>query len=100
MKERCKSKCKKIWKCLPFEFSFENYKMILLVICPLFGVAHHRIRDKCGPSNNENEYFNMILYFLCYIFSSIPLLIYLIATRIKREPKKKRTKKKILKAKN
>ena len=88
MKERCKETCKKIWKYIPFEFSFQNYKIIFIVICPLFGVAHHRIRDKCGPSNNKNEYFNMILYFLSYIFSSIPLLIYLLTTRIKKEPKK------------
>ena len=83
-----KEKCKKICKYIPFEFSFQNYKIIFIVICPLFGVAHHRIRDKYAQQSNNNKYFNMFLYFLSHIFSSIPLLIYLIVNRIKKEPKK------------
>ena len=79
-----KQKLKNIYKKLPFEFSFPNYKIIYIFLSPVFGVAHHRLRDKYVDGNLEhNEYFQMLLYFLSYNFSFIPLLIFLITYRTK-----------------
>ena len=83
-----KEKCKKICKYIPFEFSFQNYKIIFIIICPIFGVLNHRIRNLYLQESYKHEYFNMFLYFLSYIISSIPLLIYLIANRTNKEQNK------------
>ena len=83
-----KEKCKKICKYIPFEFSFQNYKIIFIIICPIFGVLNHRIRNLYLQESYIHEYFNMFLYFLSYIISSIPLLIYLIANRTNKEQNK------------
>ncbi len=77
MKEQCKKKFEK----LPFEFYLQNYKIIFTIICPLFGVAHHKIREIYVSGPNNNEYFNIFLYFLSYIFSIIPLIIFTITNR-------------------
>ena len=69
-----KEKIKQIYKKLPFEFSFTSYKIIYIFIFPIFGVIYNRIRDK--NANEKNEYFYIQLYFISYLFSLIPLLIY------------------------
>ena len=71
-----KEKLKKIYKKLPIEFSFTSYKIIFIFLFPVFGVIYHRIRDK--NANDNNEYFYIQLYFISYLFSLIPLIIYLI----------------------
>ena len=83
-----KDRCKKICKYIPFEFSFQNYKIIFIIICPAFGVLHHRLRDLYFKESYKHEYFNMFIYFLSYIFSSILLIIYLIVNRTKKKQNK------------
>ena len=77
-----KEKIKQIYKKLPFEFSFTSYKIIYIFIFPLFWVIYNRIRDK--NANEKNEYFYIQLYFISYLFSLIPLLIYKIINRRKK----------------
>ena len=77
-----KEKIKQIYKKLPFEFSFTSYKIIYIFIFPIFGVIYNRIRDK--NANEKNEYFYIQLYFISYLFSLIPLLIYKIIYRKKK----------------
>ena len=71
-----KEKLKQIYKKLPFEFSFTSYKIIFIFLFPIFGVIYNRIRDK--NAIYKNEYFYIQLYFISYLFSFIPLLIYMI----------------------
>ena len=89
-----KEKCKKICKKLPFEFYIQNYKIIFIIFYPIFGVAHHKIRNEYVSGSNNNEYFNMFLYFLSYIFSIIPLIIFTITNRSKKDSKKEKEKEK------
>ena len=74
-----KEKLKQIYKKLPFEFSFTSYKIIFIFLFPIFGVIYNRIRDK--NAIYKNEYFYIQLYFISYLFSFIPLLIYMIIYR-------------------
>ena len=71
-----KEKLKQIYRKLPFEFSFTSYKIIFIFLFPIFGVIYNRIRDK--NAIYKNEYFYIQLYFISYLFSFIPLLIYMI----------------------
>ena len=83
-----KEKLKKIYRKLPFEFSFQNYKIIFIFLFPVFGVVYNRIRDK--NANDKNEFFYIELYFISYLFSFIPLIIYLLIYRKRREKGKER----------
>ena len=74
-----KEKLKQIYRKLPFEFSFTSYKIIFIFLFPIFGVIYNRIRDK--NAIYKNEYFYIQLYFISYLFSFIPLLIYMIIYR-------------------
>ena len=76
-------KKQKICSKIPCGFSIENYKIIFIFLFPIFGVVYNRIRDK--NANVKNEYFYIQLYFISYLFSFIPLLIYLIKYRTKKE---------------
>ena len=74
-----KEKLMQIYRKLPFEFSFTSYKIIFIFLFPIFGVIYNRIRDK--NAIYKNEYFYIQLYFISYLFSFIPLLIYMIIYR-------------------
>jgi hypothetical protein len=76
-----KEKLKKICKKFPIEISIQNYKLIFIFIFPVFGVAHNRMRDKYLFS--YHEYFNILIYYISYTLSFIPLIIYLILNRQK-----------------
>ena len=76
-----KEKLKKICKKFPIEISIQNYKLIFIFIFPVFGVAHNRMRDKYLFS--YHEYFNILIYYISYALSFIPLIIYLILNRQK-----------------
>ena len=78
-----KEKLKQIYNKLPIAFSFTSYKIIFIFLPPIFGVIYNRIRDK--NANVKNEYFYIQLYFISYIFSLIPLIIYLITNRKQKE---------------
>ena len=78
-----KEKLKKIYNKLPIEFSFTSYKIIFIFLPPIFGVIYNRIRDK--NANVKNEYFYIQLYFISYLFSLIPLVIYFIKYRKQKE---------------
>ena len=72
---------KSFYKKLPFEISIRSYKLIFIFLFPIFGVAHNRMRDKYAK--NKIFFFSMLMYFMSYLLSFIPVLIYLICNRIK-----------------
>ena len=69
-----KEKLKICYQKLPFEISITSYKLIFVFIFPVFGVAHNRFRDKY--LFEPYEYFNILLYYLSYLFSFILLIIF------------------------
>ena len=74
-----KEKCLDCYDRLPFEFSISSYKLIFVFIFPLFGVAHNRFRDKY--LKEPHEYFNILLFYISYIFSFILFIIFKIISR-------------------
>ena len=72
---KLKNCCKKI----PLELSIQSYKLIFIFLFPVFGVAHNRFRDQYLTV--PHEFFNIFLYYLSYLFSLIPFIIYQILNR-------------------
>ena len=80
MKEKSKKCCKKV----PLEFYIQNYKIIFIFLFPIFGVIYNRIRYIFLNGKN-NIFFSLELYFISYLFSFIPFIIYIIKYRTKKE---------------
>ena len=79
MEEKSKNCCQK----LPLEFHYQNYKIVFIFLLPLFGVLYNKIR--WSIIEDENTYFVMHLYFISYLFSSVPVLIDYIISRRKKK---------------
>ena len=82
-----REKMKKIFKKLPCGFSIQSYKLIFIFLFPIFGVVYNRIRDKNAIV--KNEFFYIQLYFISYLFSFIPLLIYFCKYRTREDKSNK-----------
>ena len=81
MKDKFKKCCKKI----PIEISISSYKLIFIFLFPAFGVAHNKFKDKYLKA--YFEYFNILIYYISYLFSFIPLITYTIINRAKKNEK-------------
>ena len=78
MKEKFKKCCEKI----PIQISITSRKLAFIFIFPAFGVAHNKFKDKYLKI--YFEYFNILIYYISYFFSFIPLIIYTINNRAKK----------------
>ena len=79
MKKKYKNKHRKF----PIQISIESIKLIYIFIFPIFGVAHNKMKDKYLLL--YYEYFNILIFYISYFLSFIPLIIYIIKNRKKKQ---------------
>ena len=79
MKKKHKNKHRKF----PIQISIESIKLIYIFIFPIFGVAHNKMKEKYLLL--YYEYFNILIFYISYFLSFIPLIIYIIKNRKKKQ---------------